>query len=227
LGFGIYFLVFYILKLKPEKGRQFLGFVKKNFLLHFILSFFPLVLLSMTYIVFKIPEKLYEELEEKLAKCNCATKASISLVFRDTKFSLIFGSFILLNYVIVFALKLEYSTVFPRKDNDWMHYNFNNDVKSMLDESFCSDISIGDKESRWNNTSIMRSLGRLVILVFVCFGILLCFHLYEIQSENVVVYLLLNSFLPLALVFFFLFYAAKVLFRFFNLSNECVIILSG
>lgn len=227
LGFGIYFFVFYIFKIQAEKGRQLLTFIKKNFLLHFILTFFPLVLLTMTYIVFRTSDKLLAELGEKLSKCKCPATAESPLYFREAKFSLIFGSFILINYVIIFSLKLEYSTVFPRRDNDWMHYNFNNDVKSILEESFCSDISIGEKETRWNKTGILFSLIRLAITFLVCFGILLLFEFYELETENVTFYLLCNSFSPLALVFFFLFYFSKVLFRILHLSNECVIILSG
>lgn len=227
LGFGIYFFMFYILDIRSEKGRQLLNFIKKKFLLHFILTFFPLVLLAMTYIVFKFSEKKTIELNNKIKKCGCPDLNYTDIYFQEGKFSLIFGSFLLLNYVILITLKLEYNFIFPRKDNDWMHYNFNNDAKSILEESFCSDISIGEKETRWNKTSVINSLVRFFIACVVCFGILFFFQIYSLDTDNITFYMLYNSFLPMALIFIFLFFIGKCLFRGMNLSNECVIILSG
>lgn len=227
LGFGIYFFIFYILKIQCQKGRQFLKFIKKNFLLHFIITFFPLVLIALTYIVFHTTEQNLIDLNNKISFCKCNDLSNTDFYFRESKFSAIFGSFISLNYVIIFALKLEYYFVFPRKDNDWMHYNFNNDIKSILEESFCSDISIGEKETRWNKTTIIFSLVRLLITLMFCFGIILFFHFYELKSENLFFYIVYNSLFPLSIIFFFLFNLGKCFFRSFNLSNECVIILSG
>lgn len=227
LGFGIYFFMFYILDIQSEKGRQLLNFIKKKFLLHFILSFFPLVLLVMTYIVFKFSEKNIIELNNKINKCGCPDLNNTEIYFQEGKFSLILGCFLLLNYVILITLKLEYNFIFPRKDNDWMHYNFNNDAKSILEESFYSDISIGEKETRWNKTSVINSLVRFFISCLFCFGIFFFFQIYPLDTDNITFYMLYNSFLPFSIIFIFLFFIGKCLFRSLNLSNECVIILSG
>lgn len=176
----------------------------------------------MTYST--IPQKI-SNIQDKLKRVGCAEE--VDIYFSEGKFSLIIGSLSALNIIIILALKLEYNIIFPKKDNDWMHYNFNNDKKSILEDSFCSDISIGEKETRWNRTGTIISLIRLLITYALCYGILLIFHFFPYETKQVWVYIMINSLLPFSFIFFFMFNFSKVIFRHLNLSNECVIILSG
>ncbi len=227
LGFGIYYFVFYIIKVQCDKGRQFLNLIKLNMLYHFIITFLPLIFLGLIYFVFHTSEIFLENLNKKITGCKCQEINNTDFYFRESKFSIILGSLISLNLIIIIAIKLEYQCIFPCKDNDWMHYNFNNDTKSVLEESFYSDISIGEKETRWNKTGIIVSLIRLLTCLVVCFGILCFFHFCDLKTENIFFFISYNSLFPMGIIIFFLFYTGKCLFRCFNLSNECVIILSG
>ena len=121
---------------------------------------------------------------------------------------------------------MEYFLNFTKRDNDWIHYNFNCKSIDNIDESSYSDISIGDKDTRWNQTPINISIGRIIITFIYTFGVLIFFEFMKVDTEIISLYILYYIFLPFSLIFFFYFSLGKLIFRKMNLSNECVILLS-
>jgi len=228
LGIGIHIFVFYLQEIDTQKGKYLSFFIKINFLIHILYIIIPTIIFLIFYFSLLPNKKNQIEINKKLSTANCPTMDKLDMFFQQNNFSIILASIILLHPLIVLLLKIEFFYNFPKKENDWINYNFNNVTKSENnEESFFSDISIGDKDTRWNKTEIVQSFIRLFITYFICYGILLIFHFIEIKTENLFLFILGNMLLPYGIIFSFLFYFSKILFKKIFLSNEYIIILSG
>jgi hypothetical protein len=226
IGLGIHILVFYLLETNIKKGKYLLLLIKKNFFIHVLFVFIPFIIFIIFYFSLLPNENLDYIINKKLIISDCPIQEKLDMFFQQNNFSIIIVSMTLFYLLIILYLRLEQNYNFSKKENDWINYNFNNEKNSQVEESFFSDISIGDNDTRWNKTKINHSFIRLSITYFFCFGILLIFHFFEIKTENLFLFILGNVFLPYGIIFSFLFYFSKILFKKIFLSNEYVVILS-
>jgi hypothetical protein len=91
----------------------------------------------------------------------------------NNKYSKLSSSLFYLNSIIIpiYGIKNEYKSLFKSNRKNWINFNFENEKKDKNNDNitgFISEITI-TKPIKWNNTSFVISIFRLIFLIFIQF----------------------------------------------------------
>ena len=142
LSFTCYYFIFYVLNIDHNDPLQlfsFMEYINNNIIivLFFILIFFSFYLSSNT----------------------------------NNKYSIFSPILLYLNSIIIpiYGIKNEYKSLFKSNRKNWINFNFENEKKDKNDDNiarFISEITI-TKPIKWNKTSFVISIFRLIFLIFI------------------------------------------------------------
>ena len=143
-SFSCYYFIFYVLNIDQNDPLQlffFMEYINNNIIivLFFILIFISFYLSNNT----------------------------------NNKYSILSPSLFYLNSIIIsiYGIKNEYKSLFKSNRKNWINFNFENEKKDKNNDNitgFISEITI-TKPIKWNKTSFVISIFRLIFLIFIQF----------------------------------------------------------
>ena len=184
LAFSFYYFIFYVLNINHKNGLQLFNFIENinnNILLVLL---FILIILS-----------IYAKIDNKY---------------------LVFILYSLCLIIPICGLKYEIKIIFKSNKRNWKDFNFSSDEDNNINNNnlnmsnFISKIKI-TKPIKWNKTSILYDILRLIFLLFIL--ILISFFSEKIEDDNISI-----SFLFLAFSVS-LFVLSKILMYWMELIN--------
>ena len=144
LSFSCYYFIFWVLNIDQNDPLQlffFMEYINNNIIivLFFILIFISFYLSNNT----------------------------------NNKYSIISPTLFYMNSIIIpiYGIKNEYKSLFKSNRKNWINFNFENEKKDKNNDNitgFISEITI-TKPIKWNNTSFVISIFRLIFLIFIQF----------------------------------------------------------
>jgi hypothetical protein len=148
-SFSCYYFIFFVINVDPNDSLQlyyFIDFINNNLV---IVSFFIFIILSFY------------------------------LMNNNTKYIKFLSIILYLNSMIIpiFGIKNELKSIFNSNRKNWINYNFESEQKGSDENenmnSLISEISI-TKPIKWNETSFIVDILRLIALIFIKVSIFYC-----------------------------------------------------
>lgn len=210
IGFGVYFLIFYVLNVNVNSWKQLLGFIQIKTIWYVLYNVVCLIIVLLLYFLVDVPdEKKWNDIIE--AKCP-----GIPDNKRMQKESLISFGIFLANATAWLGIKFEYLYTFNENFQNWRQYNFEMNDENDTD-SLMTKISI-NKETQWNHTNLFYSCLRLVV-IGVMSGILMIPYVAISWDTSLTVSFLFKTVLPIMATTFCLYYVFKIILKHFRLVN--------
>ena len=144
LSFSCYFFIFYVLNIDQNDPLQLFFFMEYININIIIVLFFVFIFISF-YLSNNTNNK-YSKLSSSLFYLNCII-------------------------IPIFGIKNEYKSLFKSNRKNWINFNFENKKKDKNNDNitgFISEITI-TKPIKWNETSFVISIFRLLFLIFIQF----------------------------------------------------------
>ena len=145
---------------------------------------------------------------------KCGSETLLNVGFQYEAF-LLFAVFFS-NIGAFVGIKSEMHFTFDGDVEDWNDYNF---PKLEEDSSSLMSSFSQSRETQWNHTRFHISLLRLVVLLILS-TIFLIPYIFISFAENTFIVFFFKIFLPLSLIFFFIYYGAKPILKKLKLVNE-------
>lgn len=221
LGILIYIFIFETNIIKKYNSKEFCSFIKKKFELYIIINF---LLVILTFIPYNIERHIKNNNQPECIPIQGSffyKSKSPFITYVDDTYSLI--SIFFAHIFVVVGIKCELAFFFGNNIQNFEQYHFGVNIDDLnLEKELKNNTGsiIVTRETEWNNTSIIKSLIRLII-TFILAGI--CFLPYYSIKTNGVDFstiFLVKYFLSYALFSFGITFLYKIIFRIFRLSNE-------
>lgn len=221
LGILIYIFIFETNIIKKYNSKEFCSFIKKKFELYIIINF---LLVILTFIPYNIERHIKNNNQPECIPIQGSffyKSKSPLITYVDDTYSLI--SIFFAHIFVVVGIKCELAFFFGNNIQNFEQYHFGVNIDDLnLEKELKNNTGtiIVTRETEWNNTSIIKSLIRLII-TFILAGI--CFLPYYSIKTNGVDFstiFLVKYFLSYALFSFGITFLYKIIFRIFRLSNE-------
>jgi hypothetical protein len=221
LGILIYIFIFETNIIKKYNSKEFCSFIKKKFELYIIIN---VLLVILTFIPYNIERHIKNNNRPECIPIEGSffyKSKSPFITYVDDTYSLI--SIFFAHIFVVVGIKCELAFFFGNNIQNFEQYHFGVNIDDLnLEKELKNNTGtiIVTRETEWNNTSIIKSLIRL-ILTFILAGI--CFLPYYSIKTNGVDFstiFLVKYFLSYALFSFAITFLYKIIFRIFRLSNE-------
>lgn len=204
-GLALYFLVYYGLNPDLQDGRELYQIIKYKLYIYFLLYFF---LFGILFVVYYTVLKSKSNINDKLEGCKVYNSGKVMFLinekgenhYKKGSFTLM-GVFIA-NFFCIFAIKIELFFFFKGHKKNWIDFNFSQD-KFDDDENNGNSITI-TKDAKWNNTTVFRSLIRLIILLLLS-SISLCPYIFISWDNNFYFIFIVKLTLPIIIFEFCLF----------------------
>jgi hypothetical protein len=199
LGILIYIFIFETNIIKKYNSKEFCSFIKKKFELYIIIN---VLLVILTFIPYNIERHIKNNNRPECIPIEGSffyKSKSPFITYVDDTYSLI--SIFFAHIFVVVGIKCELAFFFGNNIQNFEQYHFGVNIDDLnLEKELKNNTGtiIVTRETEWNNTSIIKSLIRL-ILTFILAGI--CFlPYYSIKTNGV-------DFSTIFLVKYFLSYA--------------------
>jgi hypothetical protein len=221
LGILIYIFIFETNIIKKYNSKEFCSFIKKKFELYIIIN---VLLVILTFIPYNIERHIKNNNRPECIPIEGSffyKSKSPFITYVDDTYSLI--SIFFAHIFVVVGIKCELAFFFGNNIQNFEQYHFGVNIDDLnLEKELKNNTGtiIVTRETEWNNTSIIKSLIRL-ILTFILAGI--CFLPYYSIKTNGVDFstiFLVKYLLSYALFSFGITFLYKIIFRIFRLSNE-------
>ena len=221
LGILIYIFIFETNIIKKYNSKEFCTFIKKKFELYIIIN---ALLVILTFIPYNIERHIKNNNQPECIPMQGSffyKSKSPFITYVDDTYSLI--SIFFAHIFVVVGIKCELAFFFRNNIQNFEQYHFGVNIDDLnLEKELKNNTGtiIVTRETEWNNTSIIKSLIRLII-TFILAGI--CFLPYYSIKTNGVDFstiFLVKYFLSYALFSFGITFLYKIIFRIFRLSNE-------
>lgn len=230
-GFAMSFLVIFGFNLQLDEPNEFLKIIHFRFLYYIIIF---LVLLIIFIIPFFTRKSFKEDLEATKLGCYKIENNNTIYLFKfENKYKqLRFSNLCLIKYICdllisVICIKLEYRILFKNNQMNFVGYNFDNSKdNNNLDDSLSNRESIIIvNESKWNKTSILRALSRLLILIVI--GVIGMLPKYLITSwSNFALVILVRYIFSSGVIVSMLFFIIKAVLSNTNIINRAFFVTS-
>lgn len=224
LGLSYHVLVFHVLHIFCNNNRQILEHIKisPKKICNFLLYFLPLISAYLGIYYYRANDKDFQRVLSKNTEIIhnlCPKIPRIKMLLNESTifFTIFFG-----NVGAFLGMGFEYKCLFEKNDNNWSQYNFEmEDLKGNEQEvklvGQSQEIQI-TKETQWNHTGTLKSIGRfVVILLFMALFSLS--YIYSDWNDNFWKVLLCKICLTLNLYSFGIFFLVKQFCKWFKLTN--------
>jgi membrane-associated phospholipid phosphatase len=212
LGLAIYFLLFHVLCIRVNDGKQLAKFMEFRNLIYGCVNFFIFLFAFLLYF-FNQNQETLNKWDNVISSHGCPNiKKNLRL---QNEGFVVFCVF-LGNLGAFVGLKMEYYVTFGENLQNWIQYNFEVDEKSD-DESLMTKISI-NKETQWNHTNSFFSILRLVTLCILAGVFLLPFYFID-TDDNIFVVAIFKFIFPVNIVSFSIFFLFKVILKSLRMVN--------
>ena len=205
--FKIFLLIFDIILIVClwQDGRELYQIIKYKLYIYFVLYCF---LFGILFVVYFTVLKSKSNINDKLEGCKVYNSGKVMFLINEKgENHYIKGSFTLIgvfiaNFFCIFAIKIELFFFFKGHKKNWIDFNFSQD-KFDDDENNGNSITI-TKDAKWNNTTVFRSLIRLIILLLLS-SISLCPYIFISWDNNFYFIFIVKLTLPIIIFEFCLF----------------------
>jgi hypothetical protein len=222
IGIMIYLLILESNFINLLNGDAFIQFIKNKYIHYIIVNLFIFVFLSFLYIIQRL------SFNNKYKICETATNEKIFA--KSGKYSYIDGNYIFVflflgNIFAVLGIIADINWTHGGVEANYLQFNFIQESEEVSDNrsrssdsSFNYSINI-TKETIWNNTSLLISLLRLIIVIFflgICF---IPYFLVDLTNSNITLILFIKILLPSIIFYLGIFYYLKPFLRLLKLTN--------
>jgi len=220
IGFGIYYFLFYAMRIETNNPDQLLRFIKTRNLIYSFVNIVFIVLGVLLYFVEEDEKKEnnYENIINK--KFNDNNLKLPPEARRMQKDGLVTMIIFFCNYSVFMGIKFELFFSFKGNVKDWKNYNFNLKLEED-DETMITSLSSINNITQWNHTNTVLSLIRLIIISLVLLLINIPFHFIKWDS-NFIIIVIFKVLFPVGNNCFFLFFILKRLLKLIGLTNRAL-----
>ena len=220
-GFIVYLIFFESNFFNLLNGNEFMNFLNKYYLLYIIINLSLFVLFSIIYIIERVT------ISKDYNYGICTDKNGKEFNQREKYYSYIDGTFVfnilfLGNIFSIVGIILDLKIF--HKDNNYTYYleNFPEEYEELINEknkeSFGGSIHI-IKDTVWNNTSLLVSFLRLIIIMVFCWACFFPYIFIHFNDKQISIVLFIKIFLPPIIFFNGIFFYLKTLLKLMNLTN--------
>lgn len=217
LGLCLYFTIFEVLEINSNNPQQLSKLVEMKNIYYLSLNLICLIpFLSLAFL--KDYENDLQRSWKETIDFKCP-KSTQNLRFQYEAF--LDMSFFFTNIAAFMSLKLELYYIFNDNIQNWTSFNISQKAE---DESLLSNLSV-EKDTQWNKTNTVKSLIRLIVVIFLFLILYVPFQFISYDS-NFSLVLIFREFLPFFLVFLGFFYYFKIILKKLRLVETSVFVLN-
>jgi len=215
LGFGIYYLLFHILKINTNDANQLLSFIEiKNIIyaiINLIILFFGIFIFLLNWDK-ETQDRYKQNIETKFKDNQLICPPMERMMQNDGLITMII---FFANFSVFIAIKFELHITFQGNTFNWKCYNFNTESKND-NESLMTPIN---NITQWNHTNSLLVMLRLIFTVMVLF--LVNYPFYFIKWENnYPIALIFKILFPIGNTCFCMFFVLKIFLKCLRLTNN-------
>ena len=214
LGLSLYYLLFYIIELNSNDSNQLYYSISN--LYKFILWGFILIIISCVPYFFIHPDSFKINEYDKNLQMKCPGYPNIKK-FEHESFTCIFSFIFVITSFI--GCYVEFYYIFHNNISNWKRYNFNYDADNEIN---LLEDNIDNKNKRWNDTELIKSLKRLVFICLVIGIIMIPYFIIPMNLSYSFV-LIFKIIIPVSFVTFLMFSYLKRICGKFDLINENIL----
>lgn len=218
IGFGIFYLLFYVIKIDTTNESQFLFFMNTRNLIY---SFLNVLIIIIGLMLFYFSVDVEKEndynsiISQQFQKANKTAPCEARRLQKDGLLSL---AIFFANYSAFLGIKFEMFFVFKGDIHNWKSYNFNIKFQSD-DESVLTSLSPINNVTQWNHTSSFYSIFRLIIIIIVVLLINYPFYFISWNADFYII-IIFKILFPIGNTCFVMFFLLKILLKFLRLTNN-------
>ena len=214
LGLSLYYLLFYIIELNSNDSNQLYYSISN--LYKFILWGFILIIISCVPYFLIHPDSFKINEYDKNLQMKCPGYPNIKK-FEHESFTCIFSFIFVITSFI--GCYVEFYYIFHNNISNWKRYNFNYDADNEIN---LLEDNIDNKNKRWNDTELIKSLKRLVFICLVIGIIMIPYFIIPMNLSYSFV-LIFKIIIPVSFVTFLMFSYLKRICGKFDLINENIL----
>ena len=226
LGIFFYFIIFYGLNLDLQNGEELYKIIKHKLYLYILIYFILFVPLIIVFLLLLQKDNVYNNFDG----CKIYNEEKSQFLENEKgyeyylKGSFIYSGIFIANFFCIFGIKCELYFIFNDHKNNWIDFNF---AKENL-ENDNDDLNLNTtititKDAKWNNTTSLRSLIRIVILFIISFVSFIPYYFVSWTKEFYFIFLIKIT-LPIIIFNFGLFFLFKKLFSRSHFVNGTIFI---